>query len=119
MFHVRNDRRRWRLRWPWRWLFPLKVVERYCRECGMPYNDGPLPKEVTSYRAGDVGVQVFPAGSFRRGELVVRVGRWRSSWGKPFLSDFIPESELDDLASATLQARNDYRARTSDRRVRR
>ena len=37
MFRVRNNRKRWRLKWPWRLLFPLKVDERFCRECGMPY----------------------------------------------------------------------------------
>jgi hypothetical protein len=118
MFHVHDDLRNWRSRWPWKWLFPLKVAERYCRKCGFPYSNR-LPAEVASYRANDVSVQVFPAGNNRRGELVVRVGRWRSSWGRPYLSDFIPESELDDLASATSQALDLYRARTTNRRARR
>jgi hypothetical protein len=119
MFRVRNDRRRWRLRWPWRWLFPIKVVERYCRECGLPYNDGPLPGLEASYRSGNVGAQVFPAGSSCRDELVVRVGRWQRSWGRPFLGDFIPESEMGDLVSVASQARAAYRERTADRRARR
>jgi hypothetical protein len=85
----------------------------------MAYNDGPLPEEVASYRAGSVSVQVFPGGGSRRNDFVVRVGRWRSSWGKPFLSDYIPEGELEDLTSAALQALEDYRARTGNRRARR
>lgn len=107
------------MRWPWRWIFPLKVTERYCRECGMSYNDGPLPKEEASYRAGNVCVQVFPGGSFYRDELVVRVGRWQRSFGRPFLSDFIPEKELADLAAVVSWACDDYRKRTQARRARR
>jgi len=117
MFHVRNDRRRWRLRWPWRWIFPLKVVERYCRECGFAFNDGPLPQEVASYREGDVSLQVFPAGKNRRGELTVRVGRWQSSRQGPYLGDFIPADELDDLVSVAWQALDGYRAGVPDRRA--
>ena len=114
MFRVRNDRRRWRLRRPWKWIFPTKIVERNCRECGFPYNDGPLPDIVASFWTNDVSIQLFPAGSSRRGELVVRVGRWRNSLGKPVLSDWIPENELEDLARSALQALAHYRKHTTD-----
>ena len=119
MFRVRNNRKRWRMKWPWRLFFPLKVDERFCRECGMPYHEGPLPKEVGRYRDDYVEALVFPAGSFRRGEFVVRFGRWKGGGQKFFLSEFIPESELDSLITVASQARDEYRARTNDRRARR
>lgn len=119
MFRVRHNRKRWRLKWPWRHLFPLKVDERFCRECGMPFHEGPLPKEVMRYRDGYIEGLVFPAGSFRRGEFVLRLGRWKGGGQKFFLSEFIPQDELDSLLTVVTQARNDYRTSTRARRARR
>ena len=110
MYRVRNNQKRWRLKWPWRLFFPLKVDERFCRECGMPFHEGPLPKEVNRYRDGNVEGLLYPAGGFRRGEFVVRVGRWKVGGQKFFLSDFIPEEELDSLLRVVNQAREEYRA---------
>ena len=119
MFRVRNNQKRWRLKWPWRRLWPLKVDERFCRECGMPFHEGPLPQEVNRYRDGNVEGLLFPAGGFRRGEFVVRVGRWKAGGQKFFLSEFIPEEELDSLLDVVQQAREVYRSRTRARRARR
>ena len=119
MFRVRNNRKRWRMRWPWRWLFPLTVNERYCRECGLAYHDGPLPKELARYNEGSVSGLVFPAGGFRRGEFKIRFGRWMGRGDGLFLADFIPEDELDSLLSVAEQAREAYRTRARARRARR
>ena len=119
MFRVRHNRKRWRLKWPWRLLFPLKVDERFCRECGMPYHEGPLPQEVKRYGDGNVEGLVFPAGSFRSGEFVVRFGRGKAGSHKFFLSEFIPEYELESLLKVVTQARDEYRASVGDRRARR
>jgi hypothetical protein len=81
MFRVRNSRKRWRLRWPWRWFFPL----------GGQYAD-------------DYGV------SF---------GRWVGRGRSRFLSELIPERELDSLLEVAAQARDEYYRRTDARRARR
>ena len=78
MWRVRNNMKRWRLRWPWTWLFPLKVDQRYCRECGLPYHEGPLPKEVATYNKGSISAFVYPAGSYGCDRFEVRFGRWRA-----------------------------------------
>src|SRR3972149_7727255 len=114
MFRVRNNHKRWRMKWPWRWLFPLKVDERFCRECGMPFHEGSLPKELGRYRDQNVEGLLFPAGGFRSGEFVVRFGRWKGGQ-KFYLSEFIPENELESLLEVVKQARDAYRTRARDR----
>jgi len=85
----------------------------------MPYHEGPLPQEVKRYGDGNVEGLVFPAGSFRSGEFVVRFGRWKAGSHKFFLSEFIPEYELESLLKVVTQARDEYRASVGDRRARR
>ena len=98
MMYLRNqNNKRWRMNWPWRLLFPLKVDERYCRRCGKPFHEGPLPMEVKRYRDDSVEGQVFPAGGFRRREFVIRFGRWKGGSRSSYLSEFIPVDELDSL----------------------
>src|SRR5262245_23061098 len=105
MDRIRHGRKRWRTKWPWRWLFPLTIDERVCRRCGLPYHNGPLPKEIAKEQSGNVALIVYPAGGFRRGETVVQVGRWSWRSGNWFHSQFIPTAELDDLFKALSQLR--------------
>jgi len=85
------------MRWPWRWIFPLSLNERFCRTCGFPYHDNPLPKETITLASGQVNVVVYPAGGFRRNEYIVRIGRVKSGGKQVFLSEYIPLSELEDV----------------------
>ena len=119
MWRIHNNRKRWRRRWPWRWLFPLPVNERYCRECGLAYHDGPLPKEVARYDEDSVSGLVFPAGGYRRGEFKIRFGRWMGRGDDLFLGDFIPEAELDALLKVATQAWDAYCLRNAGRHGRR
>jgi hypothetical protein len=119
MFRIRNNAKRWRMKWPWRLFFPLRVDERFCRECGMPYHEGPLPKETERYRDGDVEALLFPAGGYHRGEHVVRFGRWKGGGQKFYFSEFIPENELDSVITVAMSAREEYRLHARSRRARR
>lgn len=112
----RND---WRARWPWRWLFPPRINERFCRECGLPYQDGPRPKQVGHFQDDCVSALVFPAGSYRRGDLAVRFGRWVKSHGEPHLSELIPLAELDSLLTVIQHIQDEYQTSTDARRARR
>ena len=116
MYRVRSSKKRWRRKWPWRVLFPLRVDDRYCKECGLPYHEGPVPEPTAHFRSGNIEAQLFPAGSFRRGDQVVRVGRWKTGGHRFFLSEFIPEEDLDELTKVILQARDGYRKRKRTRR---
>jgi len=97
MYRIRQQRKRWRTKWPWKRLFPLRVDERYCRDCGFAFHEGPLPKEVAHFESGSVSALVFPAGGFRRNEYLVRFGRVKSGSRQLYLSEFIPAQERDDL----------------------
>jgi hypothetical protein len=98
MYRIRRNNQVWRQRWPWKHLYPPVVNDRFCRGCGLPFQDGPLPREVRQYQAGNTGAIVYPAGGFgRRPGFVVRCGRWKASGSKFFLSEFIPLEELADL----------------------
>lgn len=97
MYRSRNQRKRWRMKWPWNRLFPLRVDERFCPQCRMPFHEGPLPQEVDRCFVDNVAAFVFPAGSFRRGEYVVRVGRWRAGGKQFYCSEFIPAGDIDNV----------------------
>lgn len=118
MYRSRNQQKRWRRKWPWKVLFPLRVDERFCPECRMPYHEGPLPKEAHRFDVRNVAAFVFPAGSFRRDELVVRVGRWKAGGKQFYSSEFIPFSDLDDLL-AVLQLAKEELSSTAVTRPRR
>ena len=56
-----------------------------------------MPEPVKQFTKNDVGAQILPAGSFRRGAQVLRVGRWKPSRGSHELGNFIPLDEIADL----------------------
>lgn len=100
MHRIRHNRKRWRTKWPWTKWLPLKVDERFCRECGFAFHEGPLPPEVSHVNFGSVSAVLYPSGGFRRGELVVRIGRVRTGGKGLYLSEFIPLDELADVSAA-------------------
>lgn len=59
-----------------------------------------MPKELASFTVGDIGVLIYPAGGFRKREYVVRLGRWKASSGRFYMSEFIPTENLNDLSKA-------------------
>ncbi len=71
----------------------------------MPYHEGPLPKEADRFDAGNVAVFVFPGGTFRRNEQVIRVGRWRAGGKQFYSSEFVPLSDIDDLLAVLEMAK--------------
>ncbi len=97
MKHFRNRRKRWRTKWPWKHLFPLRIDERYCKECGQTYHEGPYPTPVADHVIGNIGVIIHPSGDWRRREFVIHAGKWTRSPKGFYLSEIIPENELDDL----------------------
>lgn len=106
MYRARKHRRRWKHRWPWKLFFPLRVNERFCPVCNLPFQDGPLPAEVASVLVGNVTAIILPAGSFRKHDYVVRFGRWRPSGNRFYCSEYIPASELSELIAAAESARS-------------
>jgi hypothetical protein len=105
MYRVRRRGKPWRTRWPLNKWWPQRVDQRFCRECNMPYVNGPLPKEIAQFHSRDVSALLFPAGSWRRGQCSVRLGRWKPSSGRLYLSEFVPCEELDDVENALAQVR--------------
>ena len=105
MYRVRNNHKRWRLRWPWKRVFPLRVDSRFCPECELPHHDGPLPKELERFFVGNIAVLVFPGGSFLKDEVVLRVARYKAGGKQFYFSEFIPASDLDDLLTVIEMAK--------------
>ena len=105
MYRVRRNGKTWRTRWPVRKWWPKKVDERFCRECGLPFVQGPLPKEIRQFYSGNVAAFLFPSGDWKRERAVVRTGRWKPGSGRFYLSEFVPQDELDDLERVIAQAR--------------
>ena len=103
MYRIRRDPRHWRNRWPWSWLIQPKVNERFCPKCGLPFQDGSMPKVIDRFQVGSIGAEVFPAGTFRQKDIVVHFGRWKASSGKFFLSEFVPIDEVADLLAVVQQ----------------
>ena len=71
----------------------------------MPFHEGPLPKEVVRFDVRNVAAFVFPSGGFRKGEYVIRVGRWKSGGKQFYSSEFIPAEDLDDLLAVVAMAK--------------
>lgn len=104
MYRVRKRRKSWRERWPWKHWFPPRINQRFCRECGNRYQQGPFPSEVARFPSGQVEVLVYPAGSWRRSELTVRCVRWRAVRGQWHDTEYFTAEELLDLLEGITQA---------------
>ncbi|MDA1013848.1 MAG: hypothetical protein O3A00_05265 [Planctomycetota bacterium] len=87
--------------WLGKKLFPPKVDERLCKKCGLPYQNGPLPKHVKDFISGNVCALVYPGSGWNR--MTVKVGRWRAD-GRFYLSENFPPEELKDLVKAVAAA---------------
>ena len=107
MYRIRRNYNQWRERWPWRWIFTPKVNERFCRHCGLPFQEGTMPEPIGKYQQGSIGVLVFPAGGFRQKEFVVRFGRWKASGGRFYLSEYVPTDELANLLTVAHKVQNE------------
>ena len=119
MYRSHNQQKRWRRKWPWKVLFPLRVDERFCPECRLPFHEGPLPKEAQRFDVRNVAAFVFPAGSWRKDEYVIRVGRWKAGGKQFYSSEFIPASDLDDLLAVVQMAKEELSDATQTRARRR
>lgn len=106
MNRIKHGQKRWRMKWPWNRLFPLRIDERFCRECGLPYHHGPLPKELAQFTSGNVAVVIYPAGNFgNRHTFAMKVGRWKAFSGTFQFSPYIPEEEFEDLVKVAARIR--------------
>ncbi len=118
MYRVRNGGKAWRKRWPWSRMFPLrKVDERFCRECRLPYHNGPLPKEVKQFTSGNVSALIYPAGNWGHAAFCVKFGRWKSRADDPYLSPYLALEDIRDLAKVATQAHRYMDARSNKRRM--
>jgi hypothetical protein len=79
------------------------VNEKFCRKCGMPFQEGPMPKAIDRFQEGNIGAEVYPAGNFRQREVVVQFGRWKAVSGKFYLSELVPIDEIADLLAVVQQ----------------
>ncbi len=117
MYRVRYGRNSWRNRWPWKRLFPPKVDERFCPKCGLPYQNGPQPKELACIPRGSVQALVYPAGGWKRDEIVVRFGKCKAIGSDIRYSEYYLVGDLDDLVeTATLARKYDGKRKRSARR---
>ena len=105
MHRVRRDRKSWRKGWPWKHVFPIAVDERYCRACRLPYQNGPMPTEVNTFTSGNVAALVYPAGSWKSRQYVVKLGRWKAQTRTFYLSEYFQVEDLEDVAWVAAQAR--------------
>ncbi len=106
MFRVSYGRPRWRTWWPRTRKHPTSLHPRFCKHCGLEFVDGPMPNPLTVFTHGHVAAIVYPAGSWRKGDCVVRFGRWKAPYkGQLQLSEFVPHEDLDDLLTVAALAR--------------
>ena len=117
MYRVRHGRKRWRTKWPWKRIVPLRVDERFCKECGFTFHEGPLPKEVKHFISSDVAALIYPSGSWGKPSLSTKFGRWKANARSLYLSDYFSLDELEDLSKVTEQA-HEYILAQRDRRRR-
>ena len=117
MYRVHKGRKTWRKRWPWRKLFPLKVDERFCRECSLPYHNGPMPEVVKQFIAGNVAALIYPAGNWGRAGFVVKFGRWKAPTHQFYLSEYLPAEDMRDLVKVAAQVHRYVEVRNQEQRM--
>jgi len=89
----------------WRKKLSVNAVDEcFCTKCGRAYQSDPVPKHVEDFVTGNASVFVYPAGTWKRKGLVVKVGRWRFRSGKHYPSEFFDPEELNDLAKSLVKA---------------
>ena len=118
MYRVRHRRNAWRDRWPWKWLFPPVVDERFCRTCRLPYQNGPQPKEQLVFTSGSVSALVYPAGNWHKDRMAIKFGRWQARSNTFFLSEYYSLEDLEDLTQVAAEA-HEYVSRAKRKPARR
>jgi hypothetical protein len=106
MFRVSYGRHRWRNWWPRKRKHPTSLHPQFCKHCGVEFVDGPMPQPLDVITRGNVVAAVYPSGGWRKGECVVRFGRWKAPYkGHLQMSEFVPHEDLDDLLQVAALAR--------------
>ncbi|MDQ3329252.1 MAG: hypothetical protein M3552_01145 [Planctomycetota bacterium] len=85
----------------------------------MPFVNGSIPEKVREFQSGNVAAILYPSGDYRRERVVIQLGRWKPGAGRFFLSEYVPEEELDDLDEVIVQVREYFAARAQAPRGRR
>ena len=119
MYRVRRNGNLWRTRWPFRIWWPPRIDERFCPKCTLPFVNGPEPEQVRQFLSGNVAAILYPSGDWKRERFVIRLGRWKPGSGRFYLSEFVPDEELDDLDEVIVQVREYFAARAQARQGRR
>jgi len=63
-----------------------------------------MPEPEFIAEKGSIALCVYPAGSFRPKDKVLRLCRWKAGANRLFLSEFIPMEEFDDVQETINQA---------------
>ena len=92
-------------------MFPPTVDERYCRKCHQPHQSGPHPDEEAQFIHGNSSALVYPAGSWKRKNAVVKFGRWKSHGRDFFLSQYFSEDEVEDLIKVATETQKYFSKR--------
>ncbi len=105
MYRVRRKGKPWRTRWPLNKWWPQKVDERFCRECSLPYINGPHPKEVRQFFSNNVAALLFAFDATTGRARFVPGGLWKPGSGRFYLSEYVPADELEDAETVIAQVR--------------
>lgn len=91
-------------------------LELICDSCSKPYLNKPAAQPIDWLLSGSAVASVFIEHSFGKKRFRVQIGRSRPNGQELYVSQFLTEEDLEDVAKAAFKARQFIRKQNSLRR---
>ena len=92
-------------------------LEQICDECSSLYLPKPAAEDIGKFVEGSAVASVFIEHNFGKKRYHVQLGRFKSNGREMFISPFLSEENLEDIARAAFKARRFIREQNSLRQT--
>lgn len=82
------------------WLYPKKIRETKCSECGRPFLEYPDREPHHRFKAGDVDLHLYQESARGQFTFRLRVGVWQKDKDSYYYAQLISRTYFEDLQAA-------------------